>query len=604
MPPSYFSADGHSQVFQNTGRPRFNSPYASTAGSRSLTQKERAARVQNKQARGQGGLRVASMGSGGGNTVQAGSQGFFSPQVGPDFLELPQSIQERREIYRHFYENDPIVNSAINLHTELPLSKLRLARPKPTTCPEGFDSPDDYGHYILDFYQEMVKRTKLFQKLVTAVHHMWLDGSCYIFMEDSAVDVPFEVGHRVEKRRQSVITDEGEAVERDEEVEVELPDGEERELAYYRKEYLGWDRIVILPIDRVDVRTYNFTDKIKVSLIPSDRDKELLEQAEQGDPIAEEMIQEIPEEVREYLAKGEMIPLNTDPDKGSFVYEFSGRKSADGEPGLSILQSCLRTLYYREKLRQAQTQIASRAMTPKRIVWAEGLSDVDTDDLREQVDLALVDPDYSIVTNYEVHWEEMGSKDRLLDLTSEYETTTGELYAGLGVTASLLTGEGLFSGDRMKLEVINTRYMLLREFVQEFVEENIFRPIALRKGFVEKNKWGRDVPLYPKLSFTRLALKDSQDLFDILINLYQKGSVSIDLILELFNIDPVDTREKLEKDLLTVNDANFNEVTRALYSELGRMMAEKSDALERVTKYMKMEMKPDAEAPEEPGRFG
>jgi hypothetical protein len=252
--------------------------------------------------------------------------------------------------------------------------------------------------------------------------------------------------------------------------------------------------------------------------------------------------------------------------------------------------NCLRVLYYREKLRQAQTQIASRAMTPKRIVWADGLSEADTEQLRDQVDLALVDPDYSIVTNYEIHWEEMGSRDRLLDLSTEYEQTERQLLAGLGVTESLMSGEAIYSGDRLKLEVINTRYLFLREVLQEYVEKYLFRPVAIRKGFVEKDEWGQDVVLYPRLSFTRLPLRDSQDTFDALLNLYQKGSVSIDVILEMFNIDPVDTREKIERDMFTVNDSTFNEVIRSLYSEAGRVIVEKTDIVDRIARYLGIKM--------------
>jgi hypothetical protein len=257
-------------------------------------------------------------------------------------------------------------------------------------------------------------------------------------------------------------------------------------------------------------------------------------------------------------------------------------------------------LYYREKLRQAQTLIASRNMTPKRLIWAENLGESDTEDLREQVDLSLVDPDYSIVTNYEVHWEEIGSRDRLLDLSSEYEITDKQLYAGLGVTESLLNGESTFSGDRVKLEVLNTRYLLFREVIQEFVEDYLFAPVARRKGFVEKDEWGDEVVLFPRLSFTRLALRDSQDTYDALFNLYQKGSISIDLILEMFNIDPAQTREKIEKDMFTVNDAVFNEVIRGIYGEVGRMLAEKTDISDKIAKYLDLKMK---EAPAEEGRF-
>jgi hypothetical protein len=529
-----------------------------------------------------------------GNTAMSGAPNFFSPQLSTDFLELPQSLREKREIYRHFYNTDPLVGQAIDLHTELPLSKVRLAGPKPITCPKGFDSPESYGKYILWFFENWSKRAKLFQHLITAVHHYWLDGSIFIFLEDSTVDIPQDIGY--EQRQlgtRSTVTDDGEAVEESEYGWAERPDREDQELAYYQKHYKGWDRIIMLPIDQVKVTTYSFTDKVRVELIPSDRDRALIEQAKIGnDPIAEEMANEIPEEVREYIASGRLIPLGTDPDEGSFCYHLSGRRGAGEEMGQSILDRCLRTLYYREKLRQAQTQIASRAMTPKRIVWAEDISEIDVDDLREQVDLALVDPDYSIVANYEVHWEEMGSNGRLLDLSTEYEITDKQLHAGLGVTESLLSGETLYSGDRLKLEVINTRYMFLREMLQEFVEEYIFKPVAKRKGFVEKNEWGEEVVLYPRLSFTRLPLRDSQDTFDALLNLYQKGSVSIDVILELFNLDADDMRSKLERDQFTVNDATFNEVLRSIYNGVGEKLIEATDVQDRVMKGLGLKAKP------------
>ena len=179
----------------------------------------------------------------------------------------------------------------------------------------------------------------------------------------------------------------------------------------------------------------------------------------------------------------------------------------------------------------------------------------------------------------------------MLDLSSEYEITDKQLHAGLGVTESLLSGETLYSGDRLKLEVINTRYMFLREMVQEYVEEHLFKPVARRKGFVEKNQWGGEVVLYPKLSFTRLPLRDSQDTYDALFNLYQKGSIDISLVLEMFNIDPDDTRVKLEKDLFTINDATFNEVLRGIYSAVAQKLVDETDVTAKVAEYLKLKMK-------------
>ena len=179
----------------------------------------------------------------------------------------------------------------------------------------------------------------------------------------------------------------------------------------------------------------------------------------------------------------------------------------------------------------------------------------------------------------------------------QYEITDKQLHSGLGVTESLLSGETLYSGDRLKLEVINTRYMFLREILQEYVEEFLFKPIAKRKGFVEKNEWGEEEVLYPRLSFTRLPLRDSQDTFDALLNLYQKGSISIDIILELFNIDPEDTRAKLERDMFTVNDALMNEALRGVYGGSAEQLINNTDVVDRITAGLKL--KPKAQAPDQ-----
>lgn len=571
-------------------------PYVAKGPTQQLTYKERLARQQLKTA--------ASDSFAGGNTVLSSQGNFFSPQLSTDFLELPQSLREKREIFRHFYNTDELVGQAIDIHTELPLSKVRLAPPKPRTFPKGFKSQEDYARYILSRFKRMCDKIKLFQRLITMVHHYWLDGTCAIFAEDGTVEVPQSVGYDRQVRQKAVLNDDGTTSEQDSEAWVERDSREAEEMAYYQKHYAGWKRLVVLPIDKVKITTSPFGDNARVELIPSDRDRTLIEHAKQGDPVAEQMVAEMPAEVREYIEKQQLIPLGNDPDEGSFVYLMHGRKGADDELGHSILERCLRTLYYREKLRQAQTSIASRAMTPKRIVWAEGLSDADVEALREQVDLALVDPDYSIVTNYEVHWEDMGARDRLLDLSSEYEQTERRLLAGLGVTESLMSGEALYSADRLKLEVINNRYLHLRDVIQEYVEEYLFKPVARRMGFVEKDEWGQEVVLTPRLSFTRLPLRDSQDTFDALLNLYQKGSISVDLILETLNIDPDETRAKIEKDSLTVNDAVFNEVMRALYSEAGRVLAEKTNVVERIAKYLDLKMKPEPKGEGDGGRFG
>lgn len=490
----------------------------------------------------------------------------YSPELSTDFLELPQSIDEQRQFYRFFYDNDPFVGRAVDLHSELPLSKLRLRKPKAKN--------KELAEQSMRFCERWIKKSKLLQRLMAITHEFTLLGEVVIFAEDNNPEMPRDVTHEVYRE----VSAEGELIEQ----ERERPDATERMVEWLKKNYQGWTAIKVLPPEQIHMEAFSFTDEKIIELVPSEKDRSIVQQADMGDLRAKRIVDSMPQELVEYIRAGMNIPLQTDPYAGSFVY-YMARKKSDYEPrGKSILQRCLRTLIYRDKLRQAQTSIASRHMTPMRLIYAEDMDANQTEELREQVDLALQDPDYSIITNFQVSWEEMGADQRLLDLSGEYDLTDRQLYSGLGMNESLLSGESSYSGDRIHLEVINIQYLLLRELLMDYVDNYLLEPMCARMGFIEEDEDGHEVIVAPKLSFTRLALRDNQETFDALFNLYQKGSLDIDTILDLLNIDPETVKEKLERDVLGFNDATFNEVLRGMYSSIGNALAENSDAADRI----------------------
>jgi len=507
-----------------------------------------------------------------GGVASASGGNFYSPELSTDFLELPQSADEKRNYYRFFYGADPFVGQAVDLHTELPLSKIRLRKPEAKNR--------DIAEASLNFCTKWAKEIGLLHRLIEIVHEYNLLGEVYVFAEDNSPDMPEDIefemireidvsGHPVEeKRRRS--------------------DWAERTSRWLRKNYKGWTALRVLPPEQVHMEGFPFTDEKLIELIADSKTKDVIQRADSGDEHAQRVVESMPPSVVESIRSGQNIPLNTNPDAGSFVYYMARKKSQYEPRGHSLLERCLRILVYRDKLRQAQTSIASRHMTPIRVIWAEDASIADVDAIREQVDLALMDPDYSIITNFELHWEEMGSQQRLLELSGEYEMTDRQMYAGLGVTESLLSGESSYSGDRINLEVINTRYMLLREILQDMIENNLLKPMCKRMGFVEEDDDGNENIIVPGLSFTRLALRDNADTFDALFNLYQKGSLDIDIILELLNIDPHSTKEKLTRDMFTVNDSKFNDLIGTMYGEAGRQLVENSDFNEILAKRLNL----------------
>lgn len=525
-----------------------------------------------------------SMGLGNAGAIQGYGGNTYSPELSTDYLELPQSLHEQWNYYRFFYRNEPFIGQAIDLHTELPISKVRIGVAKA--------KDRDLAIRATRFCEKWAKRINLLDRLLAITHDRNLIGEVFVWCEDDNPEMPREIREDLQR----ILHEDGSV----EEKWVEREDADERAVKWLKKNYKGWTSIRVLPPEQVKMESFNFTDERIFELIPDSKTKAIIEKAAQGDPDAVRVVKSMPPEVVEAVRGGTNIPLNTDPLAGSFVHYVANRKS-DYEPrGHSLLERCMRTLVFRDKLRQANTSIASRHMTPIRIVYGEDLDASDVEALRDQVDNALQDPDYSIIANFEVRWEEMGADQRLLDLSSEYDLTDRQLYAGLGVTEGLLSGESSYSGDRINLEVINTRYMLLREQLQDLVENAFFKPMCARMGFVEEDEDGEMQVITPTLSFTRLALRDNRDTFDALYNLYTKGSLDVDTILELLNLDPVAVKERIERDLFTVNDPTFNEVLRGVYGDTGRAIAENSDAAEKIAKVLGLKyVKPK----EDSGRF-
>lgn len=703
------------------------------------------------------------------DVLDSGTNQFYSPQLSTDFLEKPQNLRERRAFYRFFYNSNEIIGQAIDIHSTLPLSKIKLVPPKGTNY--------DQNMYVYRFFENMCEDMKLFKALIEITHEYWLFGNCtgrntpirtkegYKRAEDIKVgdlvfthkcqwkqvtktcsrradrmlrihtyeelppvdfteEHPFEVvvekdtdktefvkagdlkegcfirflipdegcgeliggkGERgllgFEKKWREVYngtlkkpklfhgeisygeTEHGDGisgikVSRIEEIEGDIvynfeveddhtfqaggfsthncfifaeeddtldnrdpnESGNKKEESRQRSEFLkqkykindknplykGWKKLLVLPPDQVRVRKLPLTDEVAIEYVPDPETKKWItgEQPLYPDQMdGQQKKYDVPIDIQEKVRTQGVIPLDTDPNTGSHVYHLARKKSQYEPLGVSIIERCINTLVLMDKLRQAQTSIASRHMTPMRIVWAEDLSTDDVDNLREQVDLALVDPDFSIIANYEVHWEEMGSQGRLLDIEADYEGAMNRLYAGLGVTREVLTGEGTYTGSRVSLEIMNTQYLLFREILQEYVENYLFKPVARKKGFIDYDKFGNEVLLYPKLTFTRLAIRDNEQFFDAAFQLYQKGSISVDLILEILNIDPVSTREKIEQDLFTVNDSQFNELPRNIYANAATAILENTDIVEKLADYMKLKVKPKEEKPAGEARF-
>ena len=461
-------------------------------------------------------------------------------------LYYPTTLKEKYEFYRYYYRSDPYVKAATDMNTDLPLSRLLLRMPKM--------EDKKRAKKIQMFYENMIDELHLYDKLHSLLFEQNIIGNAYCFVQ-------------------------------------------------YSEEKKRWDKLTILPPEEVNVANYPLSDIKMIQYRPEqlistvmkynlnvESYEKYLESVEQLSEEDQAVLQDVSYEfVKQIKEHNGVLKFDTDPyhgdgdDKiGSFVFHFAHKRHEYQDLGVSPLECVMTSLLQKTLYMFTQLSLASRNMTPRNLIVADKITAEALDDLRDQVDQSMLSPDYSIVTNYQVQWEQIGADNRLIDLQRENEVIENQLFAGLGVTRELLTGEGMYSGNKISIEILNTKYLLVREMLQRFVEESLFRPVALQNGFYEDDEDGNRTWFYPRLGFTRLTIRDNQEVFDQLFQLYQKGSLPIGMILDIFNINSDDVDEELRKDLFTVKDATYNEMLRQAYSSMGDKLIENTDLVKQV----------------------
>lgn len=470
---------------------------------------------------------------------------FLSQQNG-GVLYFPVTLKEKFEFYRFFYRFDPYVKAAVDLNTDLPMSRLQLRMPKM--------NDRKLSKRIEKFYQTMMDEIKLFDKLHSILFETNILGNAILFIE-------------------------------------------------YDEKTKKWNKITLLPPEQVSVANYPMSDIKRIQYRP-ERLKSVILKYDMPLNTYDEYINyvnSLPEEdqsilqdvsyqfVKQLSQSNGILTFDTDPysgdgeDKiGSFAFHFTTKRHEYQDWGVSPLECLTIPLIQKTLYQYTQTSLATRNMTPRQIISAQGITPEALQELREQVDQAMLSPDYKIVTNYNINWQTIGAENRLIDLAREYETIENQLFAGLGVTRELLTGQGMYSGNKISIQILNTKYLLVRQMLQKFVEQNLFKPVALQNGFFHDDADGNRTWYYPKIGFTRLTIRDNQQVFDALFQLYQKGSLPIGMILDIFNINSDEVDEELKRDMFTVKDATYNEMLRQIYSSVADKISESTDLAKQI----------------------
>ena len=115
----------------------------------------------------------------------------------------------------------------------------------------------------------------------------------------------------------------------------------------------------------------------------------------------------------------------------------------------------------------------------------------------------------------------------------------------------VLIAGNTFANASVGIEAMIERLQTFRKEMSNWIEEEIYKPEAIRQGFLEKNPdTGEEEPIYPKIKWNSMHLRDRQQDKNFTLQLYEKGLLSAQTVLEEFEYDPDQEIERKRYDAL------------------------------------------------------
>lgn len=158
-----------------------------------------------------------------------------------------------------------------------------------------------------------------------------------------------------------------------------------------------------------------------------------------------------------------------------------------------------------------------------------------------------------ITTNKSITPQEVAMDARqTVDLDAIAMKAEEDLISGLGMTDSLVGGSDSYANSYLKLELLTNEFIQERQDIARFIEEQVFKPIAIKKGLFYRNTWGKVVPVYPKVSFGRISLARNSEDFQLLLNMAENGKLPYTYILKALNFDVDEMKNLIENEQSTI----------------------------------------------------
>ena len=457
--------------------------------------------------------------------------------------------RQKHILYRYFLNYNPILNRVLSLFTKIITSSITVQKPK--------DSDNDIiQDYIHSFYTKMIRHVDLNKVMKNILSDFWIYKSAYImvendYLEESDADIEMDEELLLEKVSDISLETKkkiDEITERYKKNPLSTTK-EERDfvlsesLLEINKQYRGHKRIKV--ISPLEIEKIEVNDDIDVKFFHIRKSRHVDEYLSSYRGNSEENIEKYDELIEMgytsgYLKKykdssSEYIELSNDPldEDGCFMIEFTSDNN--GVNMDSILIDLI--TYYNILIKQKDKTLT---MNKGIKILSAPMATMDEFSLLTS---QIVTGTYMqegipmVCVNYEVSIEDVSFDTRSQFEEDSEEDVTKRLIIGLGIPDSLVTASDSYGGSFLKLETMETEFSTIRDDLTGFVENKLFVPLSLQKGFITTDIWGGLVAVKPKLDFKAGAIVNKSDFKETLQTLVENKKLPDKYLVEYLGYD-------------------------------------------------------------------
>jgi hypothetical protein len=242
------------------------------------------------------------------------------------------------------------------------------------------------------------------------------------------------------------------------------------------------------------------------------------------------------------------------------VFHFKRPGNYFSARGVSVIERCMKWLFYRDKLREAQYAIADRHITPKEFYLIGSDAHPATPEQIEAFRQALLasynEPNQAIIWHHalNIRWE--GASGRTLPIQPELQYIDKQLAIALLINEGIITAERQpYASTSVALDVMIQRYIALRSRIVELIRKFVFGTICLLNDIYKPHQFELKYRIrvdkrakllwLPDVKWTKGSLRDELGKLNFLLTLFDRDLLPPDYIYAMLDYNKEEVEKKL-----------------------------------------------------------